>query len=50
MRASASTSSAKIVAMPLGSTVDVIKELDGWYEIIYNGKSGYVMSKFCEKI
>lgn len=50
MRASASTSSAKIVAMPIGSTVDVTKELDGWYEIIYNGKSGYVMSKFCEKI
>lgn len=45
------SSSAKIVAqIAIGQIVDVISVTNDWSEIIWNEKSGYMMSKYLSKI
>ena len=46
MRAKPSTSASLICRVPNGSTVDVIGQDGEWSNIRYNGKTGWMMSKF----
>lgn len=50
MRKNPSTSSAVIDDVAVGETVDVMDVMDGWSEITYQGKHGYMMSKFLREI
>ena len=45
------SSSAKVIAqVAVGQVVDIISAADGWSEITWNGKSGYMMSKYLQKV
>lgn len=47
MRATASTASPVLVAIPIGTEVEIIEKTnDIWYKITYNDKIGYMMAKF----
>ena len=46
MRASASTSAAKLATLKRGASVNVISESNGWARILYNGKEGYVSAQY----
>ena len=50
MRKSASTSSAVITPIAIGQVVDVTGTTGDWSAITWNGKSGYMMSKFLAKV
>lgn len=50
MRKTASSSSTVLKNIKLGKIVDVVEELDGWLKIIYDGETGYMMSKFLVKV
>lgn len=50
MRKNPSTSSTVIEDVVVGETVDVMDVMDGWSEITYHGKHGYMMSKFLREI
>ena len=41
-----STSSQVIGAAPNGATVEIIKKVGDWYQIIYNGTNGYVYGRY----
>ena len=45
-----STESEKIGTVDKGSTITILSEVNGWYEIEFNGKSGYVSGEFVEII
>lgn len=49
MRAKASTAGAKLAAVPIGTVVDVTSNEGGWSAIVYEGKSGYMMSKYLKQ-
>ena len=40
----------KIGTVDKGSTITILSEVNGWYEIEFNGKSGYVSGDFVEII
>ena len=46
LRAEKSKSSRRIDTIPEGAEVDVLESDGEWKKIIYNGKTGYVMSEF----
>lgn len=46
MRTGPSTSGDIIKKVPIGALVDVVEENGDWCQIVYNNKSGYMMSKF----
>ena len=47
LRAKSSTSSKIITTIPKGKTIEIIEKLNsGWYKVNYNGKTGYVSSKY----
>ena len=48
VRQSPSTESEKIGTVDKGSTITILSEVNGWYEIEYNGKSGYVSGEFVQ--
>lgn len=50
MRATASTSAAVITKIAIGQTVDVIETSGDWSKITWGGKTGYMMSKYLEKV
>ena len=50
MRKSASTSASIITVVGVGQIVDVIAVTGDWSQITWNGKTGYMQSKFLEKI
>lgn len=50
MRASASTSSNVLAAIAIGQIVDVTGTTGDWSKITWNGKSGYMMSKYLAKV
>lgn len=50
MRTAADSSASVAKTIKLGQTVDVVQELDGWLRIVHEGTTGYMMSKFLEKI
>jgi uncharacterized protein YraI len=41
LRSGPSTSNAIILTMPNGAIVDVLAEKSGWYQVSYNGKTGW---------
>lgn len=43
-----STESTKIGTVDKGSTVIICSEVDGWYEIEFNGNSGYVSGEYVQ--
>ena len=49
MRTSPSTSGDIIKKVPIGVLVDVIEEAGDWCQIVYDNKTGYMMSKFLAK-
>ena len=49
MRASTSTTSARLAQIPNGTTVDVIREGTDWTGIKYNNKEGWVLTKYLSK-
>lgn len=46
VRAGASTSSKVIGVLHAGNIVNLISESNGWYQIDYNGKSGFIYGKY----
>ena len=50
LRASKSTKADRIEQIPNGAEVTVLKEEDNWCKVLYNGKSGFVLKKYLEKI
>jgi 2',3'-cyclic-nucleotide 2'-phosphodiesterase / 3'-nucleotidase len=46
VRAGASTSSKIIGVLPAGKVVTLLEEVNGWYKIDYNGKTGYIYGKY----
>lgn len=48
MRKTASTGSAIVERVPVGSVVDVISDAGQWCKIDYDGKVGYMMSNYLE--
>lgn len=48
MRAAADTGSSIITTLGKGAAVAVTGVSDGWYEVKYNGKSGYMSAQFVE--
>lgn len=50
MRQSPSSSAKVIAQIAIGQIVDVISVTNDWSEIIWNEKSGYMMSKYLSKI
>ena len=47
LRVKASTSSKIITTIPKGKTIEIVEKLNsGWYKVNYNGKTGYVSSKY----
>jgi uncharacterized protein YgiM (DUF1202 family) len=46
LRARADSSSAVLAVLPAGKTVTVNKAVHGYYEISYDGKTGYSWHKF----
>ena len=50
MRSQPSTNAQVIASVPLGTDVEVQDVLDGWSQIIYNGTTGYMMSKFLSPV
>lgn len=50
MRTAADSAASVAKTIKLGQTVDVVQELDGWLRIVHEGTTGYMMSKFLEKI
>ena len=50
MRQQPSVTSKELASIPVGTVVDVLDELDGWSQISYGGRDGYMMGKFLEPI
>ena len=50
MRSQPSTNAQVIASVPLGTDVEVDDVLDGWSQIVYNGATGYMMSKFLSPV
>lgn len=50
MRSKASTSSALVTRVPVGSIVDVNSKSGSWSNITYNGQTGYMMNQFLVEI
>ena len=50
MRESANSSAETIEKVPIGAIVDVVEDNDGWERIVYEGKTGYMMEQFLEKV
>ena len=46
LRASTSTSSSLLGTIPNNTTIDVTAVNASWYQTTYNGKTGFVMSKY----
>ena len=49
-RAEATTDSESMGKIPEGTTVEIISYEDDWYKVKYNGKTGYVASKFLKDL
>ena len=50
LRKSARTSSGEICQIPLGAAVSFVENAgSGFYEIIYNGKTGYALASYLKK-
>jgi uncharacterized protein YgiM (DUF1202 family) len=50
MRLSPSTSAKVVAQVAVGQVVDVISAADEWSTITWNGKSGYMMTKYLKKV
>lgn len=50
MRQSPSTSAKVVAQIAVGQVVDVISAADEWSTITWNGKSGYMMTKYLQEI
>ena len=46
LRSGAGTAYSSLEVVPDGSFLLVEEELDGWYKVVYNGKSGYVSADY----
>lgn len=50
MRSQPSEKAGVLAAIKIGTVVDVLDEMDGWREIAYGGKTGYMMEKFLRPV
>ena len=50
MRSQPSEKASVLAAIKIGTVVDVLDEMDGWREIAYGGKVGYMMEKFLRPV
>lgn len=50
MRKMPTTDSATVAKVPIGETVSVRESAQGWAQIEWNGKIGYMMTKFLQKV
>ncbi len=50
VRDASSNNGSEIGKAKPGETYDLINEVNGWYQISYNGKEGWVSTKYAEKI
>lgn len=46
LREEANTDSKRLAYIPDDTKLDVIEELDGWYKVTYNGKTGWIAKKY----
>jgi len=46
VRSTPSTSGSKVTSLPSGTQVEILEQLDGWYRIKANGKTGYVSGQY----
>lgn len=46
MRSSSSTSASIVMNLPRNTVVSVLGESNGWYQVAYGGKSGYVSGEY----
>lgn len=49
MRKGASTKYARITTIPKGKSVTYLSKKGSWYKVSYNGKKGYVSSKYLKR-
>lgn len=49
MRAKAQDNAEIIYRLPRGTIVQITQDLDGWAQVLYKGRSGFVMSSFIEE-
>ena len=50
MRMRPNEGAAVVVRVPIGSTVEVQTQADGWARIVWNGTVGYMMDKFLSPV
>lgn len=50
LRESMSSTAKTIAKIPVGTIVDVVEDNNGWDCIVYDGKTGYMMDEFLEKV
>ena len=50
MRKRPDGSAPEVAKVPIGQTVDVLESADGWAKISWNGKTGYMMAQFLQKL
>ena len=48
MRSRPSTNASVLAEIPIHTNIEVMDVLDGWSQIVYNGTTGYMMSKFLQ--
>ena len=46
LRENKSTSSNVITVIPAGSKIEVLDAAEDWYEVMYNGQTGYVFNEY----
>lgn len=50
VRKEPNTNCAVLGTLANGTKVELVEELDGWYKIIYEGKEGYISSKYSKVV
>ena len=48
LRAEPTTSSSKLLQMPIGTKIQILEVKNGWGRLIYNGKEGWCSLEYCK--
>ncbi|MBO7254290.1 MAG: SH3 domain-containing protein, partial [Clostridia bacterium] len=48
LRAEPTTSSSKLLQMPIGAKIQILEVKNGWGRLIYNGKEGWCSLEYCK--
>lgn len=50
LREATNTDSTILARIPIGTQLELIEEIDGWYKVSYQGQEGYVSAEFATVI